>query len=313
MNTTKNICVIGGCNMDIVGFPKDVLVRKDSNLGSVHLSPGGVGRNIAENIALLGLKVDMFSAVGNDVNGDAVTRSTENSGVNMTYVRKVDFPTGTYLAVLDENMDMDIAINSMEILKFIDIDYVNSHYTSIMDSDVIVIDANLHYETFKYIVETFRNKVLFLDTVSTIKASRIKEFIGCFHTIKPNKLESETLTGIKITDLNSLKKSSDFYHERGVVNVCISMGPDGVYYSDGVNQGIVKAKFMLPKNATGAGDAFQAGLVYSYINEFSIIDSVKFSTGAAIMAMSSEETINKNINIESIKEFIKDLEVITND
>lgn len=313
MDRDFKISVIGGCNMDIAGFPNHRLIRKDSNPGMVHLSPGGVGRNIAENIALLGLNVSMYSAIGNDINGDSILKSTALSGVNMDEVRRVNFPTGTYLAVLDENMDMDIAISSMDILKFIDINYIESNLNKIKVSDIIVVDANIHYEVFQYIVGHLKEKVLFLDTVSYTKAERIKAFIGYFHTIKPNRIESEALTGIEITDYNSLRESARYYHKKGVRNVCISMGPDGIFFSDNKDDGIVKAKSILPKNATGAGDAFQAGLVYSYKNGFNLLESVKLSTGASIMAMSSEETINKNLNIETILEFTKDMEVIRND
>jgi len=313
MGLNKKVSVIGGCNMDIVGFPHKRLIRQDSNPGMVKMSPGGVGRNIAENVALLGLSVNMYSALGNDINGDSIINSSKESGVNMDNIRRVDFSTGTYLAVLDENMDMDIAINSMEILKFIDIDYISSHIDDIKKSEVIVLDTNIHYEVFKYILEKLKGNKLFLDTVSSSKAESIKDLIGYFHSIKPNRIESEALCGIKIVDYKSLLKSAQYYHNQGVVNVCISMGADGVFFSDKNSHGIVKTKPMTPKNATGAGDAFQGGLVYSTINNMSLIDSVKFSIGASIMAMNSEETINKDINVESILEYIKEMEVITND
>ena len=52
------IAVVGGANMDIGGFPSAALVPGDSNPGQVRMSVGGVGRNIAENAARLGLEVE---------------------------------------------------------------------------------------------------------------------------------------------------------------------------------------------------------------------------------------------------------------
>ena len=61
------VTVVGGMNMDIGGRPYKKLVAKDSNPGAVRMSPGGVGRNIAHNMSLLGLDVRLLTAFGDDV------------------------------------------------------------------------------------------------------------------------------------------------------------------------------------------------------------------------------------------------------
>ena len=49
------VCVIGGMNIDLQGSSNQPLVFNDSNPGEIVMSAGGVGRNIAENIAKLSL------------------------------------------------------------------------------------------------------------------------------------------------------------------------------------------------------------------------------------------------------------------
>ena len=59
--------VIGGLNMDILGTPSHSFVQRDSNIGRVRLTPGGVGRNIASHLARLGAPVELMAVLGNDV------------------------------------------------------------------------------------------------------------------------------------------------------------------------------------------------------------------------------------------------------
>lgn len=304
-----HVSVIGGANMDIVGYPFDKLKRNDSNPGGVKVSMGGVGRNIAENLARLGTHTKMFTVVGEDIYGDEIIKGSEKIGIDMSHVKRVqDEGTGTYLAILDHENDMDVAIASMNIFKKLDRKYLEDHRQVIQKSQIVVLDTNLEEDTFRYAVELFKDNDLFLDTVSHTKALRAKNVIGAFHTIKPNRLEAEALSGIEIRNESDLEKVCRYFHQEGVSNVFITLGPDGVYYSDGKEQGIMKASKMTPLNATGAGDAFQAALVYAELHGFPIKEKVKFAIGASIMAMSAYETINPKLSETEIRKIMKKVE-----
>lgn len=306
-----HVSVIGGANMDIVGYPITELKRRDSNPGGVKVSLGGVGRNIAENLARLGIHTKMFTVVGEDIYGDQIIRESEKIGIDMSLVKRVqEEGTGTYLAILDHENDMDIAIASMNIFKKLDRKYLEDCKQIIAKSQVIVFDTNLEEDIFRFGVDLYKENDLFLDTVSHTKALRAKSVIGAFHTIKPNRLEAEALSDISIRNENDLKRASEYFHAEGVKNVFITLGPDGVFYSDGQVYGIMKAPKMTPKNATGAGDAFQAALVYSELHGFSIKEKVKFAIGASVMAMNAYETINPDISENEIRTIMKKVEEI---
>ena len=304
-----HVSVIGGANVDIVGYPFEDLRRADSNPGDVNVSIGGVGRNIAENLAKLGNNTKMFTVVGEDVHGEKIITESETSGIDMSHVKRVlDYGTGTYLAVLNRENDMDVAIASMNIFKKLDKKYIDDNKQIISKSKVIVFDTNLEEEVLHYAVQLFKDNILFLDTVSHTKALRAKKIIGHFHTIKPNRIEAEALSGMKIADLSDLQKAVKYFHDLGVVNVFITLGEEGVFYSDGENSGLLKAKKIVPKNATGAGDAFQAALVHAELHDMSIEKKVKFSMAASILAMSSYSTINPEMSVEKIEETMKKME-----
>ncbi|HRW31147.1 MAG TPA: PfkB family carbohydrate kinase, partial [Emcibacteraceae bacterium] len=126
------IAVIGGANMDICGASMAALSMHDSNPGKVTISPGGVGRNIAENLSLLGVSCQFFSAVGDDIFGDQLIKEGEKSGIDMSGVLRIaGMRTSTYLAVLDEQGDMAVSINDMEIVGEITPDYIDIHHENI--------------------------------------------------------------------------------------------------------------------------------------------------------------------------------------
>ncbi|HOK62671.1 MAG TPA: PfkB family carbohydrate kinase, partial [Soehngenia sp.] len=151
-------------------------------------------------------------------------------------------------------------------------------------------------------------KKLFLDTVSYSKALRAKDVLGYFHTIKPNRLEVEAITGIKVNSYEDLITASSKIHSLGVENIVISLGEDGAFYSTRDHQARLKAKKVNIKNATGAGDAFQAGLVFGEYNMLPFEESIKYAMAASLVAMESEDTINKSISLEKIEEYINELE-----
>lgn len=311
MSQTKNkVSVIGGINMDIAGFPHGQLIPGDSNPGKTQLSPGGVGRNIAENIALLGNRVEMYSVVGDDIYGKKLIEESTLSGVDMSNVKIIPgSSTGTYMAILDENMDMHIAISSMDIYSHLDKDYILQNKDGILESSIIAFDTNLSMDNLKFAVELFKHRKLFLDTVSSEKAKIAKEIIGFFHTIKPNKLEAQVLTDIRIEIENDLVASADLLHSKGVVNVCISLGSEGVFYSNSNERGLVRIPDIKIRNATGAGDAFQAGLIHGELEGMDLSESVKIASATAAMTMDAESTINKSITIEKILGLSKKMEV----
>ena len=72
--------------MDIWGRPERVLVPKDSNPGTVSLRPGGVGRNIAHDLRLLGLEVSLVAAIGDDVYAAAITESCRALGIDLSLI-----------------------------------------------------------------------------------------------------------------------------------------------------------------------------------------------------------------------------------
>lgn len=302
------ICVLGGSNMDIVGFPNSKLNPHDSNPGKVKISLGGVGRNIAENLVHLGIATKLISALGDDMYGRRILDHAAAIGLDMKSSLVLgQRPTSTYLAILDEQGDMNAAISQMDILDEITIDHIQTQRQIIENARLCVVDTNMPEGIIHYVLDNFKGTPFFLDTVSTAKALKVKNRIGDFHTIKPNKMEAELLSGFKIYGKGDLLKTSEYFLNQGVKRVFITLGEEGVFFNDGQTSKLIAGPIIKPVNATGAGDAFVAALAYCQFHHMNTEDSARFAMGTAIMALSVEETINPNISKENVEKKMKEI------
>ena len=138
------IAVVGGANMDIGGFPSAALVPGDSNPGQVRMSVGGVGRNIAENAARMGLEVELITALGADANGRAIVEDCADKGIGMRSCRIEESErTSVYLFIDDAKGDMNCAVNDMQIQRLLTPEWIEPRLGLLNSMDAVCIDANL--------------------------------------------------------------------------------------------------------------------------------------------------------------------------
>lgn len=310
LNEEPYVCIVGGANIDIQGFPNQKLITKDSNPGVVKISLGGVGRNIGENLKKLGSEVKLITALGDDVYGSKILDEARSIGMDMQHSLILEGQsTSTYLCILNEDGDMHAAIAYMDIFEGMTAEFIQKKKHVIENSSICVVDTNIPEETIEHIVTSNRDTEFFLDTVSTSKAKKVKNIIGNFHTIKPNKIEAEILSGIEIRSNDDLKRCGEYFLNQGIKRVFITLGEEGVYYNDGIDENIVKTPKIKVVNATGAGDAFVAGLVYGKTKDFTIDYSVRFAMSASILALSHSNTINPNMSHENVIKKMEELKL----
>jgi len=302
------VTVIGGANMDILGFPYNSLTYKDSNPGVINISSGGVGRNIAENLARLGVPVKLITAFGKDMYGNRIIEESKKIGLDILDSLILEGgSTSSYMAILDENGDMALSISHMDILNNMTVEFIKSKSSIIEHSMLLVMDTNIPYDVIEYIATAYRDKAIFLDPVSTAKARKVKDIIGYFHTIKPNRMEAEVLSGISIENRDDLISAGEYFLNKGVKRVFITLGSDGVFYCDGSKTGFLKGPEVKVVNATGAGDAFMAALAYGYIEDADVEESARMGIAGSILALVHEDTINPNMSLENIRLYMKEV------
>ena len=224
--------VIGGVNMDIGGRSSAPLVAEDSNPGKVRMSLGGVGRNIAHNMSLLGIDVRLLTAFGDDLYAQKIAASCGELGIDISQALQVPGgATSTYLFISGSDGDMALAVSDMDIYEHVTPAYRQSRRALLDNAQLIVTDTNIPAESIAWLCENMKVPI-FADPVSTAKAVKLKPVLGRLHTLKPNRIEAELLSGVPITDEASLNAAADALLATGLRRVFISMGGDGIFAAD---------------------------------------------------------------------------------
>ena len=293
--------VVGGVNVDIGGKSFAPLVDADSNPGTVQVSLGGVGRNIAHNLSLMGTDVRLLTAYGDDVHGQKVAASCSELGIDLSHARHITGgTTSTYLYLMDETGEMVLAVSDMEICKKITPTYLSAHLGLLQNAQLVICDANIPEESLIYLAENC-TAPLFCDPVSTVKAVKLRPILGKIHTLKPNRIEAELLSGVKIRTKEDVEKAADVLLETGMHRVFISMGADGMYAATN------KERLWLSNfpgqmiNTTGCGDAAMAALAWAYLEGMDLKETAVAGLAAGSIAMESSETINPAMSATAIR------------
>lgn len=301
LRTGSYAVVVGGVNVDICGRSFAPLVAEDSNPGSSSTSLGGVGRNIAHNMSLMGIDVRLLSAYGDDLNGERVAASCSELGIDLSHALRVPgATTSTYIYITDDKGEMALAVSDMEVCKNITPQYLSANMALLQNAQVVVADANIPEESLKFLAENLFVP-LFIDPVSTKKAEKIRNILPKIHTLKPNRIEAELLSGVPINCKEDAEKAAEALIEKGVRRVFISMGGDGVFAAtakEKVWHGIIPGKMV---NTTGCGDSFMAALVWAYLEGMDLESTAAAGLAAGSITMESEETINPFMSAETIK------------
>ena len=292
--------VVGGVNIDIGGTARAPLVMGDSNPGAVRFSLGGVGRNIAHNLSLLGVDVRLLTALGEDLWADRIEGSCALLGIDLTGSLIVPgSSTSTYLYLAGSGGDMAVAVSDMDIYDRLTPAALEPKLPWLRDAQVLVLDANLPAETIAWLCGRVTVPI-FADAVSAAKAGRLKDVLGKLHTLKPNRLEAELLSGVAIHDEQSLFRAADALLETGLKRVFISLGADGVLAAD------ADTRLRLPTargehvNTTGCGDAFLAALVWSQLRGLDLKDSARAGVAAAGIAMADAGTVSPRMSAQAV-------------
>ena len=311
MDNKDYVVVIGAANIDIGGTPYKPLIPGDSNPGVIRMSYGGVGRNIAHNLSLLGVKVEFITAIGDDTLGKEMLERCEAIGMDTSLSLIVpEASTSTYLFINDDDGEMSLALSHVDIVKHITPEYIESLSDVINSAAVVIADCNLTQETFLKIKEICKVP-LYMDTVSVSQADKIKGHLDGIDTLKPNLLEAEFLTDMIIeTDYDCLEAAKALI-DQGVRRVFISLGPNGMIAADKDHTLMADRYPADVKCTTGAGDSAMAAIIWSSLKDGGdgLEAPVKAANAAASATISVDPTIHPAMSNELIEKMLDDHEV----
>ena len=259
--------VVGNVFVDIKGFPDNKYIPAGRNSGWVEFVHGGVGRNVAEDIANVELRPRFVSMVDDTEQGEAVVRKLRNHKVDTRYVAAVPDGMGLWLAIHDATGDIVSSISKRPNMDAL-IDMLDQYGDEIFaDADSIVVEIDMDKEVIKRVfqyAEKFHKKVFAVVANMSI-ASQRRDFFQSIDCFVCNAQEA----GILFADdyFQSMEPAelvdalSDRVISARIPSMVVTMGSRGAVYAtmDG-EKGHCAARPVQVRDTSGAGDAFCSGV-----------------------------------------------------
>ena len=281
LRTDAPVFVIGAVNMDLAGTPTNPLREGDSNPGRITLTPGGVGRNIAENLSLLDRKVSLITIMGNDPYAQMIRDHCLKAGIDLQYsFTDPQEKTSAYLCINGQNGDLNVAVSDMSICDRLTPDKLEPLLPVLNHGSMVIADANLPEETLAWIGEKVTVPIA-ADPVSAAKAHRLRPLLPKLTFLKPNLSEAEILTGFSHGEAGSFSRLADALHTLGGSKVFLSLGARGVWADDGREGALIPCVPGAIVNTSGCGDAFVAAAADACMRNLGTMDCARRGLAAA--------------------------------
>lgn len=302
-NSSPRAIVIGGATIDIKGRVQKPLVPLTSNPGRIRISVGGVARNVAENLARLGVSTTLLSAVGDDEQGARILEETTHGGVDTSQVIvSAEHRSGAYLAILDGDGLLTAGVSDMGIMDLITPHYIYAHRRLINQAQVMVLDAGLGPRAIRSALSAAKRAGIPVcaDPTSVSLAPRFKRHLAELTLITPNVTEAEVFCERKITDREDALAAAHHLVSLGVETAIVTLGAEGVCYASSDQRGYIPAIKCDVADFTGAGDAMTAAVVFGLLNDMPLDEAVRLGVSAATLTLKCVDTVCPDLSLERL-------------
>jgi pseudouridine kinase len=301
---SSHLLVVGTASIDTKGRADSPIQSGTSTQGAIRVSVGGVGRNIAENLARLGENVILLSAVGADGSGRRILQQASLCGINVeNVVVDPDHRTAAYIAILDASGSPAMSIDDMSINHdLITPEYVYRRRGLFRDAGMVVLDANLSPATLRTafgMARRYEVPVCADPTTATL-AARLCPHLPDLTLITPNGAEAKALSGVLVTDRDSGLAAAQRLVTQGVRIAIVTLGATGLVYATSQESGHVPAIECEIADLTGAGDALTAAVVFGLQHGFEVDEAVRLGASAAALTLQTRETVCSDLSLERL-------------
>jgi pseudouridine kinase len=300
-----SVIVIGGAGVDLIGRLEGDLRAGTSNPARIRTSFGGSARNVAENLARLGQSVILLTAVGDDLNGELLLKQAHEAGVDISYALQTsEHPTGAYLGVVDPNGVLQFALDDINATSAITPGYIRSHSELFRKASLVVIDANLPKNTMQTIFSQARKAHIPVcaDPTSIHLAEHLRPFLDKLYFITPNRGEASVLCqqDFENSHPEEALEVAKCLVAFGVEIALITLAEFGVVYATSETSGHIPAVRTAVIDPTGAGDALNATVIYSLLNNLRLDDAVRLGVTAASLTLRYQGTVIEDLSLEML-------------
>lgn len=304
----QKVVVVGGANMDLKARVRGEAVPGTSMPGVTSQSPGGVARNVAENLARLGVSAALVSVVGLDSLGDALLRETAAAGVDVSGVLRVPgAATGSYTAVLSADGELLLAVAAMDVMEHLTPAALRGLRASWRGAAWVVADGNLPADTLTALLGLAAEtgvRVVY-EPVSVPKAARLRSALAAGHmpdALTPNLAELAALVGREVADdPQAIREAALELHAGGAELVWVRRGERGSVLSLPAEVHELPALPADVVDVTGAGDAMLAAFLAGLVAGQSPLEAAREGHAAAALTVESPLTVVPDLSRSALQ------------
>ena len=291
------IVVVGAVFVDIKGFPEDIYLPTGRNAGTVEIVHGGVGRNVAEDIANVELRPTFVSVVNDDAQGEDVLRKLRNHKVNTDYIRTAPNGMGRWLAVFDNTGDLAGSISMRPDLSPILQTLREQGDEIFRDADSIILEVDMDKEIVKTVLKYAEKygKRAYGVVGNMLIASERRDLLQRLDCFVCNQQEAGILFVTDYSTIDPEALAEDLPARLDSANIpaiIVTMGSKGAVYANREGErGFYPAEHVKVRDTTGAGDAFCAGVSIGLTYRKSMRESVEIGTRLAASVIKVSENV----------------------
>jgi pseudouridine kinase len=286
---SQRIVCIGGAVLDRKYHAKRPLIFETSNPVNSHRSFGGVARNVAENLARLGVDIGFVSIVGDDETGRALLRHLSDLGADVSQVVTTsERPTAEYAAILGMESELVLGIADMDVFDLFSPAHLDRLWPHVASCAWVFMDCNMPAAIIEALLQRKAGArfKLAVDTVSTPKAARLPKDLSGIDLLFTNVDEANTLLGLSGDARLQPAQAAGALQEAGVGEVIVTMGAQGYAVSTATGTQVMSPVAAQPIDVTGAGDAMIAGTLYRLVAGEALPLAAR--TGALLASLTTE-------------------------
>lgn len=283
----QKVTVFGSFVVDLMARAPRLPVPGETVLGSF-FKQGAGGKGFNQGIAAhkSGGDVTMITKLGRDSLAAVATDAMDSVGLSKDHLFYSETePTGVALISVDENTSQNEIIIVPGACATISDEDIASVAERIKESAYLLLQLEVNQDANEKVAAMAKAagvKVI----VNTAPYSPVTdEFLSGCYLVTPNEVEAEELTGICVSDLESADKAAKVFKDKGVQNVVITLGSRGVYVNEDGKSEIVSAYKVKAIDTTGAGDAFNGGLLTALSEGKTIGEAARFANALAAISV----------------------------
>lgn len=290
------VVCIGGANIDRKLRTIAALQMGTSNPAEQRETPGGVARNVAENLARLGLATQLITAVGDDAAGKALLEHAAAVGLSTQgSLIASDASTGSYTAVLDDRGQMLLALAAMPLAARLTPEFLRRSSGQRAQARLSLLDLNLPPDSVALLIQEARERgtALLAVAVSEPKMDRLPADLRGLQCLILNQGELQALGAQPGTEA-----ALQALHERGLRQIVLTLGAAGVICSQiGQTAQTLAAPAVHVVDVTGAGDAFAAGVCAGlYHHPDDLAQACRLGLQLAALTLQTEATVHPELS-----------------